>query len=215
MSTDSAVPTIPFGAGTRAREVLAGVDLTGRRAIVTGAASGIGRESARELLRAGAEVTLAVRDPAVGAQVAAELGTSTGRAAPQVAALDLSDPASVAAFVAAWAGPLDILLDNAGVMATPLRRTAAGWELQFATNHIGHFQLTTGLHDALAAAGSARVVVVSSVGHVNGGVLFDAPTSNGRRTTPGSPTASPRRRTCCSRSKRPGGGPATGSPSTP
>ena len=90
-----------------------------------------------------------------------------------MAALDLADPASVAAFVAAWRGPLDILVANAGVMATPEQHTAEGRELQFATNHRGHFQLATGLHGALAAAGHARVVVVSSVGHVNGGVRFD------------------------------------------
>jgi NAD(P)-dependent dehydrogenase (short-subunit alcohol dehydrogenase family) len=76
-------------------------------------------------------------------------------------------------FVAAWEGPLHILVDNAGIMATPEQRTPEGWEMQFAVNHLGHFALTTGLHDALAAAGGARVVVVSSVGHVNGEVLFD------------------------------------------
>ncbi|WP_326836512.1 SDR family NAD(P)-dependent oxidoreductase [Amycolatopsis rhabdoformis] len=165
--------TTPFGATSTAAEVVAGVDLTGRRAVVTGAASGIGEETARALAAAGAEVTLAVRDPAAGERAAAEIVASTGNRAVHVAALDLADPASVAAFTAAWQGPLHILVANAGVMATPERRTARGWELQFATNHLGHFQLATGLHDALAAAGGARVVVVSSVGHVNGEVLFD------------------------------------------
>jgi NAD(P)-dependent dehydrogenase (short-subunit alcohol dehydrogenase family) len=153
----------PFGAETTAAEVIAGVDLTGRRVIVTGASSGIGAETARVLAGAGAEVTLAVRNPA---------GLPAGSRA---VALDLADRASIAAFVAGWRGPLDILVDNAGVMATPETRTAEGWELQFATNHLGHFALTTGLHGALAAAGAARVVVVSSVGHLNGRMRFDDP----------------------------------------
>ena len=160
--------TTPFGAQTTAAEVVAGVDLTGRRAIVTGGASGIGVETARALAGAGAEVTLAVRDVAAGSRAAKEI---TGRV--PVAPLDLADQGSVAAFVAAWRGPLHILVNNAGVMASPELRTAEGWELQFATNHLGHFALTTGLHSALASAGGARVVVVSSVGHVNGEVLFD------------------------------------------
>jgi NAD(P)-dependent dehydrogenase (short-subunit alcohol dehydrogenase family) len=163
----------PFGATSTAAEVLAGIDLTGRRAVVTGAASGIGAETARTLAAAGVEVTLAVRDVSAGKQVASAIGASIGDPGVQVAALDLADPASVAAFVASWRGPLHILVANAGVMATPERRTAQGWELQFATNHLGHFQLVTGLHNALTAAGHARVVMVSSVGHVNGGVLFD------------------------------------------
>jgi NAD(P)-dependent dehydrogenase (short-subunit alcohol dehydrogenase family) len=164
--------TTPFGAQSTAAEVVAGVDLTGRRAIVTGGASGIGVETARALAGAGAEVTLAVRDVAAGERTAKEI---TGQVL--VAPLDLADRGSVAAFVAAWRGPLHILVNNAGVMATPELRTAEGWELQFATNHLGHFAVTTGLHEALAAAGGAaggaRVVVVSSVGHVNGEVRFD------------------------------------------
>jgi NAD(P)-dependent dehydrogenase (short-subunit alcohol dehydrogenase family) len=160
--------TTPFDAESTAADVIAGIDLTGRRAIVTGGSSGIGVETARALAGAGAEVTLAVRDVAAGERTAKEI---TGRVL--VAPLDLADQRSVAAFVAAWRGPLHILVNNAGVMATPELRTPEGWELQFATNHLGHFALTTGLHDALAAAGGARVVVVSSVGHVNGEVLFD------------------------------------------
>jgi NAD(P)-dependent dehydrogenase (short-subunit alcohol dehydrogenase family) len=161
--------TTPFGARSTAAEVVAGVDLTGRRAIVTGGSSGIGVETARALAGAGAEVTLAVRDVEAGAMVAADITTGEVLVAP----LDLADQVSVAAFVAAWDGPLHILVDNAGVMASPEARTAEGWELQFAVNHLGHFALTTGLHAALATAGGARVVVVSSVGHVNGEVLFD------------------------------------------
>jgi NAD(P)-dependent dehydrogenase (short-subunit alcohol dehydrogenase family) len=162
-----------FGAQSTAAEVVAGVDLTGKRAIVTGAASGIGVETARALAGAGAEVTLAVRNTEVGRNVAVDIIASTGSEKVRVVMLDLADQASVTAFVAAWEGKLDILVANAGIMATPEMRTAEGWELQFATNHLGHFALITGLHDALAQAGHARVVVLSSVGHVNGEVLFD------------------------------------------
>ena len=161
--------TTPFGFDSTAAEVIAGVDLTGKRAIVTGASSGIGIETARVLAQAGAEVTLAVRDTASGARVAADIG---GRVA--VAALDLSDLASVDNFVAAWSGSLHILVNNAGVMAIQdLTISASGHEMQFATNHLGHFALALGLHDALAAAGGARIVSVSSGGHLRSPVIFD------------------------------------------
>jgi NAD(P)-dependent dehydrogenase (short-subunit alcohol dehydrogenase family) len=162
-----------FGAQSTASEVLAGVDLTGRRALVTGGASGIGVETARALAGAGAEVTLAVRNLEAGGQTAEDIGASTGDGRVLVAPLGLADQGSVRALAASWDGPLHILVNNAGVMATPLSRTAEGWELQFATNHLGHFALAIGLHDALAAAGGARVVSVSSVGHVNAGIDFD------------------------------------------
>jgi NAD(P)-dependent dehydrogenase (short-subunit alcohol dehydrogenase family) len=165
--------TTPFNAQSTAAEVIAGVDLRGKRAIVTGGASGIGLETARALASAGAEVTLAVRNVEVGQRVAADISASTGNKQVLVAPLDLADQSSIAAFVANWKGPLHILVDNAGIMASPEMRTPQGWEMQFATNHLGHFALTTGLHGALAAAGGARVVVVSSVGHLNGEVLFD------------------------------------------
>ncbi|MFE9611414.1 SDR family NAD(P)-dependent oxidoreductase [Streptomyces sp. NPDC006012] len=165
--------TTPFGARTTAAEVLAGTDLGGRRAVVTGGASGIGRETVRVLAAAGAEVVVGVRDLAVGAQVAEEIAPAGGPGSVRAALLDLADQMSVRAFVAAWRGPLHILVLNAGVMASPLERTEEGWEMQFATNHLGHFALATGLHGALAAAHGARVVAVSSVGHVNGGVIFD------------------------------------------
>jgi NAD(P)-dependent dehydrogenase (short-subunit alcohol dehydrogenase family) len=160
--------TTPFGATSTAAEVAAGVDLTGRRAIVTGGASGIGVETARTLAAAGAEVTIAVRDLAAGEKVAAELGPLV-----RAARLDLADRQSVAGFVAGWDGPLHLLVNNAGVMASPLMRTADGWEMQFATNHLGHFALATGLHDALAAAGGARIVAVSSSAHQRSSVVFD------------------------------------------
>ncbi len=162
----STLITTPFDITSTAAEVIAGADLTGKRAVVTGGASGIGRETARTLAGAGAEVTLAVRDTDAGQRVATEFGAT-------VAPLDLADRASIAEFVRRWTGPLHILVANAGIMASPQLRTPEGWELQFATNHLGHFALSTGLHDALAAASGARIVVVSSRGHLNGDVLFD------------------------------------------
>src|SRR5689334_8197755 len=120
----------PFGFGSTAAEVAAGADLSGRRAVVTGASSGLGVETARALAGTGAEVTLAVRDVAAGERAAAGIAGS--------------------------------------VRVTPLGR-----ELQFATNHLGHFALATGLHDALAADGAARIVVVSSSGHQLSPVVFD------------------------------------------
>jgi NAD(P)-dependent dehydrogenase (short-subunit alcohol dehydrogenase family) len=114
-----------------------------------------------------------VRGVDAGARAAQNIEQSTGRSEVIVAPLDLADQASVAAFVASWDGPLHILVNNAGIMATPELRTPEGWELQFATNHLGHFHLATGLHGPLAQAGGARVVVVSSVGHINGEVIFD------------------------------------------
>jgi NAD(P)-dependent dehydrogenase (short-subunit alcohol dehydrogenase family) len=167
--------TTPYGFDSTAAEVAAGIDLGGRRAIVTGGASGIGIETARALAAAGAEVTLAVRDTQAGAETAADITGTTAGAAVHVAELDLADPRSVAAFVARWSGPLDLLINNAGVMAVPdLRLTAQGWELQFATNHLGHFALALGLHDSLAAApAGARIVSLSSGAHRRSPVVFD------------------------------------------
>jgi NAD(P)-dependent dehydrogenase (short-subunit alcohol dehydrogenase family) len=166
--------TTPFGFTSTAAEVIAGVDLSGKRAIVTGASSGIGVETARALADAGAAVTLAVRNPESGERVAAEIREGTGNGAVTVGALDLSDLSSVGAFVASWSGPLDILINNAGVMAIQeLTLSPNGHEMQFATNHLGHFALALGLHDSLAAATSARIVSVSSGGHLRSPVVFD------------------------------------------
>jgi NAD(P)-dependent dehydrogenase (short-subunit alcohol dehydrogenase family) len=177
--------TTPFSAQTTAAEVIDGVDLTGQRVIVTGGAAGIGIETARALATAGAEVTLAVRNLQAGEQAAAQIAETTGSKQVLAAPLDLADQGSVAAFVAAWDGPLHVLVNNAGLMAAPELRTKEGWELQFATNHLGHFALATGLHralaagahDALAAArtgsGQARVVSVSSSAHLGSGIVFD------------------------------------------
>jgi NAD(P)-dependent dehydrogenase (short-subunit alcohol dehydrogenase family) len=162
-----------FGARTTAAEVVAGMDLSGRTAIVTGAASGIGVETARALAAAGANVTMAVRDTKAGAAVADDIAGGTGGNRPDLRELHLDDLASVEAFVRGWDGPLDILVNNAGIMASPEQYTEAGWELQFATNHLGHFALTTGLYGALRAAAAARVVSVSSSGHDASPVVFE------------------------------------------
>jgi NAD(P)-dependent dehydrogenase (short-subunit alcohol dehydrogenase family) len=161
-----------FDDTTTALEVVAGVDLSGRRAIVTGGASGIGLETARALASAGAEVTLAVRNPQAGETAAADIARTTGRDVA-VAPLDLADLATIDAFVAGWTGPLHVLVNNAGVMDTPEGTTAQGWETQFGTNHLGHFALAVGLHDALKAAGDARIVSVSSSGHASSPVVLD------------------------------------------
>jgi len=164
----------PFGFHSTATEVLGGVDLTGKVAVVTGGSSGIGIDTARALAAAGAEVVLAVRRPDAGESVAADIRSATSNSKVRVASLDLSDIASVGAFVAGWKGPLHILVNNAGVMAIPtLERTPQGWEMQFATNFLGHFALTVGLHDALVEAQGARIVSVSSSGNLIAPVLFD------------------------------------------
>ncbi|MFI6094509.1 SDR family NAD(P)-dependent oxidoreductase [Lentzea sp. NPDC051213] len=164
--------TTPFGFETTALEVVEGVDLSGRRAVVTGGASGIGVETVRALAAAGAEVTIAARNAEVGNRVAASLADSTGNKNIFVAPLELISQDSVKQFVRDWDGPLHLLINNAGVMASPLTRTPEGWEQQFATNHFGHFTLTLGLFDALRAEG-ARVVNVSSSGHLVSPVVFE------------------------------------------
>jgi len=165
-----------FDFHSTAEQVLAGVDLTGKQAIVTGASSGIGVETARALVRAGADVTLAVRDIEAGERVAAQIGAEVEGPSATVRRLDLTEMASVRAFCDEWSKPLHILVNNAGVMANPdLERTTWGWERQFATNYLGHFALTLGLEHALAEASNARVVCVSSSGHLLSPVIFDDP----------------------------------------
>ncbi|MGC5285498.1 SDR family NAD(P)-dependent oxidoreductase [Micromonospora sp. DT231] len=164
----------PFGFSSTAADVLAGVDLTGKRAIITGGAGGIGVETARALAGAGAEVVLAVRRPSAAETAVADITAITGNAGISARELDLADQGSVRRFVDGWNQPLHILVNNAGIMALPhLQRTAEGWEMQFATNFMGHFALTVGLHDALAAAGGARIVSVASSGHLFSPVVFD------------------------------------------
>ena len=165
-----------FGFSTTAAEVLDGVNLTGKMMIVTGGASGIGIETVRALSRAGAAVTIAARRPDAAETVAAELRESIGNTAIDVRELDIADLASVRRFVSDWDRPLHGLINNAGIMALPeLERNKDGRELQFATNFVGHFALTLGLHPWLKAANGARVVSVSSTGSLWSPILWDDP----------------------------------------
>ena len=139
-------------------------DMTGRTTIITGANSGIGRAAARALAGAGARVVLAVRDVDKGAAAAAAISGET-----EVRRLDLASLASVREFADGWDGDVDLLINNAGVMVPPLTRTMDGFELQFGTNHLGHFALTNLLLDNI----TGRVVTVSSTGHRLGEIDFN------------------------------------------
>jgi NAD(P)-dependent dehydrogenase (short-subunit alcohol dehydrogenase family) len=139
-------------------------ELTGRTVIVTGASSGLGRATARALAARGAHVVLAVRDVAKGAAAAATMSGDV-----VVRGLDLADLASIRSFARDFTGPIDVLINNAGVMIPPLGRTADGFELQFGTNHLGHFALTNLLLPRI----DRRVVTVSSNGHRSGRIDFD------------------------------------------
>jgi len=163
-----------FGHDTTTDEVLEGIDLTGKSALVTGASGGLGAETARALASKGATVTLAVRDVAKGEAVAQGIRESTG-ASIDVVELDLASLDSVRACAEGWLathGALNLLINNAGIMACPLTRTERGWELQFATNHLGHFLLTARLLPALKAGAPSRIVNLSSGAHRFSGVEF-------------------------------------------
>ncbi len=174
-----------FGWGTTAEEAIDGIDLTGIRAVVTGGTSGIGAETARVLAQAGAEVTLTGRNVEAGERLAREIADRDASASVRVAGMDLADLGSVRAFARSWTGPLHLLINNAGVMSLPTRMLSpAGHELQFATNHLGHFTLAVELHSALAAGaresavtdgvlGHARIVSLSSRGHLRADVDLD------------------------------------------
>ncbi len=167
-----------LGARSTAEEALRGTSLAGKTAIVTGANSGLGVETARVLALAGARVVLAVRNPAAGEAVAAQLRGALPATAGDlsVSELDLADLSSVRAFSGRHAqGPLDLLINNAGVMATPRGVTSQGHETQLGTNHVGHFALTLGLLPALVRSPAARVVTVSSALHRSGNItrLFE------------------------------------------
>ncbi len=164
---------IPSGFGMRstAAEVIAGIDLSSKTAVVTGGYSGLGLETVRALAGAGARVIVGARRPDAAAADLAGIDGVT------ILPLDLSDPASIdgfAANLAATTDRVDILINNAAIMANALTRDARGYESQFATNHLGHFQMTARIWPLIKAAGrGARVVVLSSIGHRGGGVDFD------------------------------------------
>jgi NAD(P)-dependent dehydrogenase (short-subunit alcohol dehydrogenase family) len=160
-----------FTAASTADDVLEGIDLTGRNVVVTGGHVGLGLETTRALSKAGASVTVGVRSPE---RAAPALG---GIERVRIEQLDLLDPASIDAFVARHTDgrPLHLLINNAGIMGGELVRDARGYESQFATNHLGHFQLTNGLLPALRAANGARVVEVSSWGHHLSDIRWDDP----------------------------------------
>jgi NAD(P)-dependent dehydrogenase (short-subunit alcohol dehydrogenase family) len=161
-----------FTAASTTDDVIAGIDLTGRNVVVTGGHIGLGLETTRALSRAGASVTVGVRNPDRAASALA------GIERVEISRLDLVDPTSIDAFVARYRDsgrPLHVLVNNAGIMGVPLQRDARGYEAQFATNHLGHFQLTLGLLPALQAAAGARVVEVSSWGHHLSDIRWDDP----------------------------------------
>jgi NAD(P)-dependent dehydrogenase (short-subunit alcohol dehydrogenase family) len=170
--------TSPFGAFTPASEVAAGHDLSWRNVIVTGGASGIGVETARALADQGASVTIAARDTDAGRRVADDLNATAAGPAVEVGALELADLGSVRRFAQSWGDrPLDILINNAGVMACDQAYTAQGLEMQIGVNHFGHTLLTLLLQDNLKAGArggrSARVVQLSSGGHRWSGMVWD------------------------------------------
>ncbi len=150
-------------------------DIPDRRVIVTGANSGIGRAAARVLAAAGAQVTLAVRNLDKGHRAAAQIHGKT-----EVRELDLANLDSVRAFAAGWEGEIHLLINNAGIMIPPLSRTADGFELQFGTNHLGHFALT----NLLLARITGRVVTVSSSAHRMGRINFEDLNWERRRYSP-------------------------------
>jgi len=159
------------------------LDQHGRTAIVTGANSGLGRIVARELARHGARVIVATRDSAKGAEAAKAIKAAFPSATVEAAQLDLADLASVRGFadrIRAGNPHIDLLINNAGVMAAPYRRTADGFELQLGTNHLGHFALTGLLLPLLHGRPDARVVTVSSNNHKGGQIRFDDLQGGGR-----------------------------------
>jgi NAD(P)-dependent dehydrogenase (short-subunit alcohol dehydrogenase family) len=167
-----------FGRDTTTEEVLEGIDLTGRRFVVTGAASGLGRESSRALAAHGATVTLVARSKDRAEAAVAEVGAMVHGADLQAGVADLADLASIRAFADTYlAGhdAVDVLVNNAGVMASPFGHTADGFETQFGTNHLGHFLLTALLYPALRAGERPRVVTLTSAGHSRADVDLEDP----------------------------------------
>ena len=167
-----------FGRDTTSDEVLEGMDLSGRRFLITGAASGLGRESARALAAHGASVTLLARSTERASGAVAEVGAMVNGADLEPGVADLGDLDSIRAFAQSYlAGHdrLDVLINNAGVMACPFGHTANGFEIQFGTNHLGHFLLTALLYPALRAGHGPRVVTLTSAGHSRADVDVEDP----------------------------------------
>ncbi len=165
-----------FGAQTTTDEVLEGIDLSGKLALVTGGSSGLGAETARALASKGAKVILTARNLEKGEGVAQGIRTSTGNDAVEVMDVELSSFNSIRAFAEKFLAKydaLDLLINNAGVMASPFGKTTDGFETQFGTNHLGHFLLTALLTPALLKAAPSRVVNLSSAGHRMSPVIFD------------------------------------------
>lgn len=163
---------------TTADDVLAGHDLSGRRALVTGATTGIGKETARALAAAGAAVTITARTPEKGEATVAALREEVPSAQVSYEVVELASLASVRAMtdrVLAAGGRLDLLIANAGIMAVPFGRSDDGFELHFGTNHLGHFVLIGRLLPRLIASAPARVVILSSGGHASSDVIWDDP----------------------------------------
>lgn len=164
-----------FGMRSEPSEVLGGIDLSGRRVVITGGYSGLGLETTRALVDGGASIVAPARRPDHARQVFADEGID----GVEVATLDLGDLTSVAAFAdeqLAGGAPIDIMIDNAAVMACPEARVGDGWESQFATNHLGHFALVNRLWPLIAEAGAndgARVVSLSSTGHKLSPIRWD------------------------------------------
>jgi NAD(P)-dependent dehydrogenase (short-subunit alcohol dehydrogenase family) len=171
-------PTKTLDAQSTTDEALRGIDLSGKLAVVTGASGGLGLETARALAAAGATVLLAARDPSKTQAARRAIEEAVPGARLESAALDLASLDGVRRFAARFGeshGQLDLLINNAGVMATPFGRTADGFELQLGTNHLGHFALTGALAPLLLAAAPARIVNLSSGGHMISDVLWDDP----------------------------------------
>lgn len=170
----------PFGAYTDARDVVAGQDLTGKVAIVTGGATGIGIETARVLAEAGAEVVIAVRKPDLAEAAVADINKTAKGVKASWSMLDLSSFKSIRAFAERWGDkPLNLLINNAGVMACPLAYTEDGLEMQIGTNHFGHFLLSVllapNLVEGAKSGWGSRLVSLSSIGHRRSPVNFDDP----------------------------------------
>jgi NAD(P)-dependent dehydrogenase (short-subunit alcohol dehydrogenase family) len=167
-----------LGSTTTADEVMAGVDLSGRTAIVTGASTGIGLLTATALAAAGASVVAGARNDEKGAATVETIRSRVPGAAVTAGVVDLTSLDSVRRFAdrfVAEGRPLDLLINNAGVMHTPFERTVEGFELQFGTNHLAHFVLTNLLVRPLLAGAPARVVNLSSGGHRNSDIRWDDP----------------------------------------